>query len=328
MSFEREDIVMLVAGASVFGLVLSLWLMAMLFAMLRQHRQRHEIQQRLGLDEDSLHDGRILRLWRDGKSATTFVTGPGGPRGMINKVDYLLKEAGYTRPASTMLMLLLALMGAAALVVMAVTGNVIASLSAAVAMVLIFFTILRRRIARRQAIFDQQLLDALELAARSLRAGHPLGGAFHLIAEEIPAPVGTAFSEICEQEDLGVSHEESMRRVAERTFNSDMKLFSTAVAIQLRSGGNLADMMERLAAVIRDRMRLSRRVRVLTAQARLSKNFLLALPFVMFVLLSVLNPDYMATLYQTQVGRLLLVGGGISLLLGALIMNRVATIRY
>jgi len=149
MSLEREDIVVWIAGASVFGLVLSVWLMAILLAVLKQKRQRNEIQHRLGLDDEAFEDGRILRLWHDGESATTFVSGQGVPRGFPGKLDHMLKEAGYTRTASSIMLLLLALMVTAAITVMAITGNLLASLCAAVATVLIFFTILRRRIASR-----------------------------------------------------------------------------------------------------------------------------------------------------------------------------------
>jgi tight adherence protein B len=171
-------------------------------------------------------------------------------------------------------------------------------------------------------------VDALDLSARSLRVGHPLVAAFRLISEEIAPPVNTIFSEICQQQALGVSLEEALHNVAEESTSGDLKLFATSVIIQLRSGGNLAEMMERVAIVIRERMRLSRRVRVLTAQTQFSKRVLLALPFFIFLVLNVINPKYMAPLYSTPDGRILMSIGAAGLVMGAWIMNRMAVLRY
>src|SRR5204862_1993783 len=100
-------------------------------------------------------------------------------------------------------------------------------------------------------------------------------------------------SDICQRHGMGANLEEVLRESGDESASPDMKLFSTSVAIQIRTGGNLADLMERLAYVIRDRMRLHRRVRVLTAQTQMSKRVLLALPFIMFIVLNMLNPKYM-----------------------------------
>jgi tight adherence protein B len=178
------------------------------------------------------------------------------------------------------------------------------------------------------AAFDRQLLDALDLVVRSLRANHPLLGALQLVSEEIPSPVGTLFGEICQQHGLGMSLESSLCRAAASTDHPEFKLFATSISIQMRSGGHLADMVTRLAQVIRDRMRLGRRVRVLTAQVQLSKRILLVMPFILFLVLNVISPDYVRVLYTTPTGRAMLVGGGIALMMGALLMNRMARLQY
>ena len=163
---------------------------------------------------------------------------------------------------------------------------------------------------------------------RSLRVGHPLPGAVEMIAEELEPPVSTIFSEICQQQALGMTLEESLRKVAVNSTSSDMRLFATAVAIQLRTGGNLADMMERLATVMRQRMRLARRVRVLTMQTQFSKRILIALPIVMFGILSLTNPKYMSKLYATEYGQIALGLAAAMMLLGTWMMNRMATLEY
>jgi tight adherence protein B len=115
--------------------------------------------------------------------------------------------------------------------------------------------------------------------------------------------------------------EDAMRSLARNTVSEDLALFATSVIIQIRSGGNLADMMERLAAVIRERQRLARRVRVLTSQTQFSKRVLLAMPFLVFVLLNIINPTYMRTLYATSAGKFVGILAAVMLLLGWLAMN-------
>ena len=139
------------------------------------------------------------------------------------------------------------------------TGNVMMAVAAPIAVAVLCYIIISSRVAKRQAIFERQLVDGLELAARSLRVGHPLVGSFRMISEEIGAPVGMLFGEVCQQQELGISLDEALRGVAARAHSDDLNLFATSVVIQLRSGGNLADMMERVANVIRERNRLSRR---------------------------------------------------------------------
>ncbi|MCH8153024.1 MAG: hypothetical protein IH830_11720 [Planctomycetes bacterium] len=96
----------------------------------------------------------------------------------------------------------------------------------------------------------------------------------------------------------------------------------------MRTGGNLADLMDRLAVVVRDRIRLGRRMRILTAQTQMSKRVLIVLPFIIFILFNILNPDYMAPLYTTNVGNFLLAISALGLAIGAWVMNRMAVLKY
>ncbi len=141
-------------------------------------------------------------------------------------------------------------------------------------------------------------------------------------------PVSRVFERMCHEQSLGVDLEQSLRDTAEESSSADLKLFATAVAIQLRTGGNLADMMDRVAEVIRSRIRLSQRVRVVSAQTQLSKRILLAMPLLMLLALSILNPSHIDPLWQTPLGHKLLVVGAIAMVLGWCIMNRMARLKY
>jgi tight adherence protein B len=151
--------------------------------------------------------------------------------------------------------------------------------------------------------------------------GHPLIASFQLISEEIPAPVGELFGKVVQQQALGVAMDEALRSISNEVYSPDLRLFATSVVIQIRSGGNLADMMQRLSNIIRERNRLTRRVRVMTAQTQFSKRVLLSLPFLIFVGMNLVNPTYMRTLYTTPFGQIIMMVCAVGLFLGWMTMN-------
>lgn len=327
MTAEQLHLIRLLTAAAVFGLVLSLWAAVVVFWWLRHTGRHRKVEQRLGLIEDDAGPGRVLRLWSDGREATTTV--PALRRQSLwIWLEKQRADAGLESPVGMILLSLSGLIAAVFILALLLTANVLLGLAAAAAVAVAWWIYVGYRISRRSARFERQLVDALELAARSLRAGHPLVGAFRLISEEIPAPVGQLFAEIVQQQALGVGLAQAIRTTADASAGDDLQLFAASVVIQLRGGGNLADMMERLAAVIRDRMRLGRRMRVLTSQTQMSKRVLLAMPFFVFVILNLLNPEYMRPMYATATGQILLLFSAVSLLFGAWSMNYLARLRY
>ena len=181
---------------------------------------------------------------------------------------------------------------------------------------------------KRANLFERQLVDALGVAARALRAGHPLVGAFQLISEEIGEPLGKIFGQIYQEQAFGSDLKESIRNAAKANRNTEFKLFATAIAVQLHSGGNLADLMDSLASVVRARIRLNKRIRVLTAQTQVSKAILIAMPFIMFVLLNIINREYMDPLYSTREGNYMLIAMFVNILLGSWMMNKMIRIKF
>lgn len=328
MSFDTQDPVELAATLSAVLLILSVWGGAVWLWALRRSSRKQEVEERLGLTEREPGSKRVLRLWHEGREVTTTVPGLDRRTSVWSSLDRLREEAGWDVPLASAVLGVVGLVALVFLVTLVLADSVLAGFGVAVISLMIIWTLVKQRASRRATLFERQLIDALELSARSLRAGHPLAGAFRLASEEIPAPVGTVFAEICQQEHLGVSFDGALRRVAATCSSRDMKLFATSVAIQLRSGGNLADMMDRLVAVMRDRIRLNRRARVLTAQTQFSKRVLIILPFAIFVLLNVFRPGYMEPLYTTPLGKLLLTIAAVSMVLGVWMMNRMAALKY
>jgi tight adherence protein B len=327
VSFTAQHILDWAVRASVFGLVLALWLIGTLLWSRRRGRDQTQLSRRLGLAAKTT-GARTLRLWRHGQSVTTQVPDARPPRGPLGALDLLLRQAGLQIGPG---IVLVGLLGAAIGLTAAshvLLRNPLPGLALSAAGPVVLWAYLRHRVGQQEKLFERQLVDALELAAQSLRAGHPLSGAFRFIAEEIKPPVGALFAEICQQQELGMATEDALRSAARTSVSADLRVLVAAVIIQMRTGGNLADMMDRVAQVVRDRMRLNRRVRVLTAQTQFSKRVLLILPILLFLGLNVVNPSYMHTLYVTFAGQCLLAGAVASMLLGAWVMNRLAVLRY
>jgi tight adherence protein B len=323
-----QDLLDLVLAASVFGLVLSVWIGGIVLWSGRRSSRQKKVHERLGLREKPTEE-RVLHLWREGREYTTTVPVIGNRIGWLRKFDDQCRRIGWDLGGDRVLLLVGGVLAATAAFVAVVSGGrVLLGVGVAVALLVVFRIVMAAKTNKFDRLFERQLVDSLELAARSLRAGHPLLGAFQLLSQEMAHPVRDVFVEICQRHEMGGSLEDVLRDVGDSSASPDMKLFSTSVAIQMRSGGNLADLMDRLAAVIRDRIRLSRRVRVLTAQTQMSKRVLLSLPFLVFIALNIIEPDYMSLFYKTFAGQMMLIASATAMLVGAWIMNRIARLTY
>ena len=328
LAADLQNWATIIAAIAVFGLVLSIWIIFVVVRSSRRAKRTERLESRLGLHDERDSSVRVLRLWRDGHEATTTVPGKTRRMPIGQRLERLRQKTGWKAPARSILLGLLGSVALLSLIVLVVTTSWLAAAGVAAVALLAFWTYVKQRVRRTDVVFERQFLDALGLACQSLRAGHPLVGAFKLIADEIGPPIGVMFADMCQRQALGVDLEDAIREVSETSDSHDMRIFATSVAIQLRSGGNLVEMMERLSVVIRDRMRLTRRVRVLTAQTQFSKRVLLALPFLVFAGIALLNPGYLAPLFDTMKGNVLLAIAGSGLLLGVWVMNRMSKLQY
>lgn len=329
MGAEAYYTLMVLGGGAAFLLVFSLWVIVMLIVYMRRSIQTQRLEERLGLTEMEGYDNRrVLRLWREGEYVTTVVPHQTLSGRIRLRAEQLREALGWNVPLGTVGLALAAFGAVGFILGFVLLGGVLPGIATGGAAVGVPFMFVKRHLNKQARLFENQLTDALALAARSLRAGHPLEGAFRLISEEMNPPVSTVFGEIIQQEALGLGMEEAIRRTAAKNTSEDLKLFASSIIIQLRGGGNLAEMLERLAEVIRGRIRLHRRAKVLTAQQQLSKRVLVAIPFFLFALLYIINPEYIEPLYTTFVGNMMLLAGAVMLLLGIWVMNRIAVLRY
>ncbi len=183
----------------------------------------------------------------------------------------------------------------------------------------------RRRF--RLAKFGRQLPEALELISRALRAGHSLAAGISLVAEEMPSPIADEFTRCYEEQNLGIPLEETLESMTERVPNLDLRFFVTAVILQRQTGGDLAEILDKIGRLIRERFRIWGQIQALTGEGRLSGIVLLALPPALFLVMLRLNHDYVMTLFTDSMGQQMLVGAIVMQLLGAVVIKKIITIK-
>lgn len=185
----------------------------------------------------------------------------------------------------------------------------------------------RRKKQQRVRKFEEQFPDALDMLTSALRSGLAWTGAIQVVADECPDPVAKEFRVLFEENRLGLDMREVMKRLAERVDSNELRLFVTAVVLQRETGGNLAEILEGTAAVIRERFRILGDVRSMTAQARLSGFILFVLPIAMAGFIMFSAPTYLQGLVTDPLGRYL-IGGAITLqIVGFLIIRRIVDIK-
>jgi tight adherence protein B len=167
----------------------------------------------------------------------------------------------------------------------------------------------------------------MDMLARSLRSGQSLASGFNLVAGEMPLPISREFGRVFEEQNLGVALDDSLRGMCDRVPNLDLRFFATAVILQRQTGGDLAEILDKIGELIRERFRIWGAVQALTGEGRLSGIVLMALPVVLFIALYFLNPDYVMLLFDDPIGQKMLAGGVVLQVLGALVIRKIVTIK-
>jgi tight adherence protein B len=184
-----------------------------------------------------------------------------------------------------------------------------------------------RRRSRRLARLEQQLPDALDLLGRALRAGHAFGTGLQMIGEEMAEPIASEFRMVHDEVNFGVSLEQALGNLSARVPITDLRYFVVAVLIQRESGGNLTEVLANLSRLIRQRLKLFRHVRVLSAEGRMSAWLLSLLPFAIGALMSVFNPEFMAPMWTDPLGISITRGMLVSMAFGILLLRKIIRIR-
>jgi tight adherence protein B len=198
----------------------------------------------------------------------------------------------FTPPQLIMLMGGLSLVAFLGLTIGTQTEAPVRALISVVMGVVGVFVWINGKAKKRMAMIEEQLPDAVELMVRSLRVGHPFSSSLQIVSQEVPDPLGTEMGVISDESAYGRDVGEALKNMAERLDMQDLRFLAVAVTIQQQSGGNLAEILDGLAKVIRSRFKLFRRVKAITAEAKWSGMFLSMFPLLALLMITLLKPDY------------------------------------
>ncbi|GAW92841.1 type II secretion system F family protein [Calderihabitans maritimus] len=241
------------------------------------------------------------------------------------KLDLVLIQAD--APFKVQEFLALELLSAMAVAGLFLTQRYLLGLSVLAGTLLFPALLLNRARAKRKQKLENQLPDTLILMANALQAGFSFTQAMEMISREMAAPIGNEFARTLQEIKLGSSTEQALLRLAQRTESSDVELMTTAVLIQRQVGGNLAEILNNIASTIKERIRIRGEIKTLTAQGRISGFIIGSLPLFLLAFLLIFNPQYIAVLFSTRAGRLLLGWGVISEVLGVILIRKIVNVQ-
>ena len=241
---------------------------------------------------------------------------------------HLLDQADLSWTVGTFVMLSGGLGAGAALAFLVATGSPIPAVIAGLMGLAGPYLYVRRRKRKRIEAFEEHFPDAIELLARALRAGHAFTTGLQVISDEAPEPVCDEFRQVFEEQRYGLPLRESLLALADRIELVDMRMFVTSVLIQRESGGNLAENLDNLAEIIRERFKFQRDLRTATAHGRLSGMVLAGAPVLAGVGMYMLNPEYTALLWTEELGRWMLGGAVLMQITGFFVIQRIVDIEF
>lgn len=190
------------------------------------------------------------------------------------------------------------------------------------------YVVINRKRTVRLRRFEEQFPEAIELIARAMRAGHGLSTGLGMVADEIQAPVGREFRLLYDWQNYGMSLPEALQRFGQRMPLMDARFFVTAVLTQREAGGNLGEVLDNLARVIRERFRVKRQIRVLSAHGRMTAGVLSGLPPSLAAFFMLTSPDYMAELTTDPLGVRMAIGAIVLQIIGMLVIRKLVDIEY
>lgn len=245
----------------------------------------------------------------------------------IRELDRLLEQANAKMPLGffVLLSLLLPAVAFAGGSMIGMNLSVVIILAPVSALMPFLYLLFLKQ--KRMAKFLEQLPDALDLIARALKAGHAFSGGLKMVSEEFGDPIGTEFSKTLDEINFGVGVDQAMKNLAHRVDCPDLQFFVVSVIIQRETGGNLAEILEKIASLVRERFKLYGKVRTLAAEGKLSAIILIALPFFIAFYFLAIQPEYIGLLFGDPIGIVMCAGAAVMMLIGIVVMRKMIQIR-
>ena len=273
--------------------------------------------------QDRLATARTDDTW----SAQALLKADQQTLGPLDWLSQLLEQAGYTWPVQRVALIIVSFALVGAVIGAARVGGGLWMLVSGVLMGSLPILFLMYRRHQRIALFQTQFPDAMDMMTRAIRAGHALGGAIRLVGEEMVPPIGTEFQQVSEEIRLGVEPGTALAGLERRMPTDDVQFFCTAVSIQRSTGGNLAEVLDRLSEVIRERFKLLSHARALSAQHKWSAIVVGISPLAFAVLFQFLSPGYFTTFLASPMAPTMLMLGLVSEIIGFVFIWRISNIK-
>ena len=245
----------------------------------------------------------------------------------VSNLQIFLSQADLTMRAGNLLLLSLATAVATGIVLRLVSGSMAFALVGVLVGALMPYSYASFRRSRRFQKFEELFPQAIDTLARAVRAGHALTTALELISNEVAEPVASEFRKLFEEQKFGLPMRDALINLTERMPLVDVKFFVTAVMLQRETGGNLAEILDNLSYVIRERFKIQRQVRVFTAQGRLTMILLMLLPPIIVTTMLIMNPGFIRPLFTDPIGHTLIVGGITLQTIGYFVIRRIIQIQ-
>jgi tight adherence protein B len=289
-------------------------------------RYRRSLRQRVEkvTRGEALHP-EIIKVMESKAHLTLKAIEKVGGRARVEDLQRQLKQADLDWDPATFLglVVLLFLVG---LIIGHLKHNILVGLGVGAVFGLLPFLYLRMKKHHKAARIEEQMPDVMDLLARSLRAGHTLPSALELASQETPHPMGTELGMVYEEQRLGIGISGALQDMTQRVDSHDLRYFVTGVLIQSETGGSLAELMEKLGHLIRERLTLKMKVQALTAEGRASAYMLGALPILLFLFLYSTQPKYVMVLLEDPTGKKMFWGAVISMIFGWFVIKRIIRI--
>ncbi len=243
------------------------------------------------------------------------------------RLQTLIIQSGVSINLGTLILAMLSLGGLSTLLAFQFLSNILVALGTGVFMGALPLLYLRYRKKKRRDAFETLLPDALDLVANALKSGFSFETAMKMVGQEVPDPLGVEFALAMEEQNLGVNFAESLMNLRRRMPSDDLDLFIMALLVHKKTGGNLAEVLDKTAGTIRDRFKIKREIRTKTAHGRFSGMILVLLPLFMIAVIMVLNPDYFMVLINERAGNYLLGAAVIMQLIGIWAIKKIVDIK-
>lgn len=246
---------------------------------------------------------------------------------LLNRLESRIDRSGLTMTLATFLAIVIGLGILGFIVCFFFTRNFFMSLPAGILLLAFPFIFMEFKKRKREEKFTELFPDALTMISRSLRSGHSFTSAIELVGDEVSDPVGSLFKTAYDQQLLGLRINDTLNNLNNRIDSLDLRFFTTAADINREVGGNFAEILDKLADTIRERIKIRRQLRVHTAQGRMTGYILAVMPIAAFFMMNIMIPGYQKTLLENEMGRTILIIAVIMQIIGFFVIRRIINIR-